>query len=106
MRHLLTEKVLTMWLALCPSRKWRPGLRCPRAGDMKARKPAAFFVELALGNVATAGCSLPQRQRARQSTRQSGERPSVPGAKATASPNASLVLQEVGRDRLAQSSGD
>ena len=41
MRHLLTEKVLTRWLVLCPSWKWRPGLRCPRAGDMKARKQAA-----------------------------------------------------------------
>ena len=52
----LLVKVLTRWLALCPSQTWRPGLWYPRAEDMKAKEAGSLpSMELALGSVATAG---------------------------------------------------
>lgn len=69
-----------------PSWKWRPGIRCPRAGDMKARKLAAFLCGThprKCGNSRDAGCP---RGRGRSRAQDTVARPSVPGVKATASP--------------------
>ena len=96
------------WLVLCLRQTRRPGIQCPRAGDMKVKKAGSLpSMELTLRNAATAGMLTATEAEGMVGHMTQWQEASCSSCQSHSSPkNTNPVLKVVGRNLLTHTSPD